>query len=119
VRITRFQRVKDKGERLYRIEYEQSLDPEGRQGPWKCLLLISPDEGYALREYSRSTGSGGQQVTYSGSLKYSPDIDGVPLIDSIDLRQHHGSTLVDRTVISISKFDTAAPKKGYFRADSM
>jgi hypothetical protein len=117
--ITLFKTTHKGGERLVNIHYEQPVDPQGRQGPWKCTLLIAPDEGFALREYSRTTGSGARQVTFRGRLKYSLSRGGVPLVESIDRRQWQGGALVERTLINVSQFDTEPPRKGYFRADSM
>jgi hypothetical protein len=119
VKITGFKTTHKDGERLVTIHYEQMTDHEGRPGPWNCSLLIAPDEGFALRSYSRTTGSGSRQVTFRGSLKYSVDRHGVPLVESIDRRQFQGNAQVERNVVSVSKFDTEPPRKSYFRADSM
>jgi hypothetical protein len=119
VKITGFKTTHKDGQRLVTINYEQQVDPEGRQGPWKCSLVIAPDEGFSLRAYSRTTGTGSRQITFRGSLKYSVDRNGIPLVESIDRRQFQGATQVERNVVSISKFDTEPPRKSYFRADSM
>ncbi len=83
--------------------------------------MISPDEGYALREYARTTGQGEQQLTFRGTLTYNVDRNGIPLVEQIDCRQEQGSrgALIQRDVVDVSKFDTEPPRESYFRADSM
>jgi hypothetical protein len=121
VRITSFKTGKRNGERMIQIQYQQQVDPDGRQGPWTCCLLISPDEGYALRDYSRTTGHGDETVTIRGSLNYGVDHHGIPLVERMEGRREQGrrGTLIERDSISISRFDTATPDMIYFGADGM
>ena len=121
VKVTSFKKGKKSGETMFQIKYEQQTDPNGRQGPWKCELLISPDEGYALREYSRTTGQGNDQSTFRGKLTYGLDHNGLPLMQSIQCRQEQGpgAKLVERDEINISWFNTETPPDKFFQADSM
>lgn len=117
VKITSFKRGTVNGERMIQIKYVQHVDPDGRQGPWNCKLLIAPHEGYALRQFSRTAGQGSGQVTTSGTLSYTLNADEVPLLQQFDRTERRGGVEVERQTYSISKFDTERPKSYLFSAD--
>ena len=120
VKITSFKRGQRDGEPMIQIKYDQQTGPDGRFGPWSCTLLISPAEGYALRVFERTKGTGASTITVSGSLSYSLDPHGVPLVDKIERREEQGParTLVDRSVLNVSKFNTTPPRDFRFTADA-
>jgi hypothetical protein len=117
-KVTSFKTGKLDGEPMIQITYEQQVDPNGRYGPWKCTLHISPDEGYALRSFSR-TSTGGQPTTVRGTLSYDVDINGIPLMRSLAQRTQQGGSVTERLSVSISNFDTARPDLNGFRADGI
>jgi hypothetical protein len=120
VKITSFKRGKRDGEPMVQIKFDAQNGPNGRYGPWKGTLLISPAEGYALRHYEYTTGSGSHAITVSGALTYGLNNKGIPLVQKIDRRQEQGTAhaLVERSVLDVSSFDTDPPRDFRFRADA-
>jgi hypothetical protein len=121
VRITAFKTGTQDGERMIQIKYIQQVAPDGSYGPWKCSLLIAPDEGYALRDYSWTTGRGSRQFTILGSLRYTLDLNGTPLLQQYVRKevQGAGGAVNQEQTIGISSFDTETPNRYYFRADGI
>ncbi|MEX2114106.1 MAG: hypothetical protein WD845_13025 [Pirellulales bacterium] len=119
VRITSFKKGKRDGEPMIQIKYIQQVDPDGQYGPWNGTLLISPTEGYALRSFTRTAGEFDRQVTYSGSLSYTLNVDGVPLLQQFERSEQRGSggVVVERQNMAISEFDTQPPRNYLFSAD--
>jgi hypothetical protein len=117
VKIASFKKGKRDGEPMIQIKYSQLVDPEGRQGPWNCSLLLAPLQGYALRSYTRTAGTAGRQVTFSGSLSYTLTPNNVPLLQQLDRIERHGSTVVERQSISVSRFSLEPPDGYIFSAD--
>jgi hypothetical protein len=121
VRITSFKTGKLNDQRMFQINYLQEVDPDGQQGPWTCSILISPEEGYAMRQYSRTTGRGDAAVTIRGSLSYGLDHNGIPLVERIERRREQGAraALIQRDNLNITSFNTQTPDMIYFGADGM
>jgi hypothetical protein len=119
VKIGSFKKGKRDGEPMIQIKYLQQVDPQGRRGPWNCTLLIAPLQGYALRSYTRTAGTGSQQVTHSGSLSYTLNVDNVPLLQQLERVEQRGpgGVVVERQDMSITTFDTEPPKSYLFSAD--
>ncbi len=119
VKIASFKRGKRDGEPMIQIKYTQQVDPDGRYGPWDGTLLISPAEGYALRSFTRTAGQGDRQVTYSGSLSYTLNVEGVPLLQQFERREQRGAggVVVERQNMAISEFNTQPPRSYLFSAD--
>lgn len=117
--ITSFKTGTLDGQRMVRIKYKQQVDPQGRRGPWTCTAYISPEEGYALRRFSRSTGQGSRQLTLSGSLSYTINPDGIPLLERLERSEKQGDNVVERQTMSVSKFDTTRPTDYWFTADGV
>lgn len=118
VRIKSFKRGKVDGQPMIKIDYEALLGPDGRQGPWTCSLRLSPNEGYALRQYTCTAGAGGQQITLSGSLSYTMSVHDEPLLAEMVRSERRGGQLVERHTINISDFKTQAPSSWQFSADA-
>jgi hypothetical protein len=119
VKITSFKRGSVDGERMIQIKYIQQVDPDGRRGPWNAELMIAPEEGYALRQFSRTAGRGEETVTTSGTLSYSLNADGVPLLRQFEQTEARGAaaTIVEQRTFGISEFSTEPPKSYLFSAD--
>lgn len=119
VRIVSYREVALEGRDVVKISYNDTLFEAGRKAEWKAWLILSPSEGWALRQYSRTTGEGDRQVTFQGSLEYGGvSEDGVPLLQRIDCWKQQGrsQTYFERDVISISRFVLGTPSQYYFRA---
>jgi len=119
VKLTSFKRGSVDGERMIQIRYIQQIDPDGRRGPWNAELLIAPDEGYALRKFSRTAGRGDGQITTSGELSYSLNVDKVPLLRQFEQTEARGAagTVAERRTFNITEFSTEPPSSNYFSAD--
>ena len=107
------------GDRVIQIKYKQQVDPEGRQGPWECMLYVAPEEGYSLRSFSRTAGKGTRQLTVSGSLSYTINPDGIPLLERLERREERGGSIVQKQAVSVSEFDTNRPTNYWFTADGI
>ena len=94
------------------------VSPDGRQGPWTCSLRLSPNEGFALRQFTCTSGHGGQAVTLSGSLTYTMSIHDEPLLAELVRSERRGGQLVERHTMSISEYKTQAPQSFQFSADA-
>ncbi len=118
-KLTSFKRGSVDGERMIQIKYIQQIDPDGRRGPWNAELLIAPEEGYALRKFSRTAGRGDGQITTSGTLSYSLTADKVPLLRQFEQTEARGraGTVVERRTFNISEFSTEPPSSNLFSAD--
>ncbi len=119
--LTAFKTGTQDGMPMIKIEYTQQVAPDGQYGPWDCSLLISPDEGYALREYTRTRTQGGSRLTIQGRLRYSVNLDGIPLLEHYTRKDVQGgrNSVTQQQTISISKFETTTPNKYFFRADGI
>jgi len=119
VKIVSYRQVTLEGRSVVKISYTETRSEAGQKGVWKAWLVLSPSDGWALREYSRTIGEGARQVTFQGSLDYEGVTDdGVPLVSRIDFWQQRGSSqeYVERDVINITRFVQGAPSPYYFRA---
>jgi hypothetical protein len=115
VKVTRLKRNE---EILYRIRYTEVAGREDRPETWQSWFLLSPAEGWAIREYSRATGQGDAQVTYRGSLEYELQADGMPLVVHIESSKEFGSPGVcqERTNVVVNTIKNGDPSIQYFTA---
>ena len=84
VRVAAVERVKRKGATYVRIRYE---DGDSQNKSW---FLLSPSEGWAVRQYWHSTGQGGLQKIQRGNLSYEGTHDGAALVKRIECWQEEG-----------------------------
>jgi hypothetical protein len=115
VKVTRLKR---NGEILYRIRYTEVAGREDRPETWQSWFLLAPAQGWAIREYSRSTGQGNAQVTFRGSLEYDSQADGMPSVARIEFSKESGSPPVcqERDVVVVSKITSGDPSIQFFTA---
>lgn len=120
VKITRTDKVERDGKVLIRISYTQTTGSDDEPGQASGWLLLSPNEGWGLREYSRTSGRGKNQLTASGRLTYSGLQDGVPLVDTIECFEQRGpkATLERRETVAVSNFQHGKVATYYFTADA-
>lgn len=111
-------KIKRKSETLVKVSYRETAGREDSAVNWNSWFVLSPSEGWAVREYSRTTGDGDNAVTYRGSLSYDGQQDGVPLVKRIESLEEHGAnrTCVAREVVLVSKFTAGDPDNQYFTA---
>jgi len=111
-------RVKRNGEVLYRIRYTEVAGREDRPETWQSWFLLAPAQGWAIREYSRSTGQGVAQVIFRGLLEYDLQADGMPLVTRIESSKDSGAPAVcqERAHVVVTKITSGDPSIQYFTA---
>jgi hypothetical protein len=114
VDITSVKAIKSKGEQLVEITYRHEAKFAGHSGRWNCRLVLSPRDGWGLRGFVRTLGSGSSQVTESASVSYSGHQGGVPLISAIESETTEGAKVIKREMISVGEVTFEAPDNDYF-----
>jgi hypothetical protein len=111
------EKIDYKGQKFVKISYGQHVP--GSHGESKSYVILSPSEGWAVREFSKSTGQGASEKRIRGKISYGESRDGVPMVEKIETWQYEGAqqTLVAHETIQISKFDANDPNMSYFGAD--
>ena len=96
---------------MYRLSFTEVAGREDRPKTWKSWFVLSPFEGWAIREYSRTVGEGEAQITYRGALTYDSLEDGVPLVSQIESIVEKGprQTRAERQVIQVTKIQPGDP----------
>ena len=112
VHLDRIKKITHKGQQFVRISFDQD---GGKDSPdlSKSYVLLSPSEGWAVREFSKSTGNGSDQKVLRGKITYGDAHDGVPVVEKIETWQYEGreQTCVLHEVVEISKFDGGDPAR--------
>lgn len=118
VRAVQVKKIKRDDELLVKVSYSETAAREDRPTDWKSWFLLSPAEGWAIREYERSTGEGERMMTYRGTLTYEGAQDGVPLVKQIVTTQEQGPAhkCVVRESVMVSKIVPGDPAGHYFTA---
>lgn len=111
VKITKIHR---EGETLVKITYRETSAADVRKSGPPAWFVLSPTEGWAVREYSRTVGEGTNAITYRGTLTYEGTKDTVPLVKGIESVQEQGGARVTRDVVQVSKIVSGNPKDEYF-----
>jgi hypothetical protein len=114
VKITAVKKIESLGEALVQIAYEENASHAGRSGTWKTRLVLSPSEGWALRGFTRTLGSGSSQVVQRAKISYSGAQDGIPLVQSIESETTDGGRPVKREAIDVSEVKLGDPDDYYF-----
>jgi hypothetical protein len=116
VQVAGVQKVLQRGESLIKLSYNEG----GGRGhaSHRSWFLLSPAEGWAVREYFRTSGDGESQVVQRGTLAYDGMQDGAPLVKRIETWREEGPkrkcTLHE--LIEVSSFSTEDPSNDYFTA---
>jgi hypothetical protein len=118
VRVDAVKKITHKGRQFVKISYEQPGGNGADQA--KSYVLLSPSEGWAMREFSQTTGYGSDQKLVRGKISYGDARDGVPMVQKIETWEYEGrdQTCVLHEVLEISTFDARDPAVRYFQADT-
>ena len=114
VKVTSAKTFESEGQQLVKIYYQEMASHAGRTGLWKSSLVLSPDEGWALRGFTRTLGQGSDAITQHANLTYSGSTDGVPHVQSIESQTVEGGTPIKREAIQVSKCNFGDPDSYYF-----
>jgi hypothetical protein len=117
VKVTRVQQVKAaSGEPVVQIDFEETARHQGRTGRWKSQLVLSPEQGWGLTAFSRTTGQGSEQVTYRVRVAYAGMTEGVPLVGQIETETLQGqqARTIRREGIEVTEFLLGDPDDYYF-----
>ncbi len=113
IRVVSSQRIHHDGEELVRVVFDEH---GGAAGASPSYFLLSPQEGWALREYYRVTGSGESQRLRRGRIAYEGMHEGAALVKRIECWDEQGPkrrcTLHE--VVTVSNFDPTEPRDYYF-----
>lgn len=106
------------GRPMVRVEFREVTGRSDNPKAWKSYFVFSPTEGWAIREYARSTGSGDAEITYRGKLTYSGTREGVPIVEQIQHLEDHGRKhkVVLRETVVVSVFSPVEPDEEFFTA---
>ncbi len=117
VKVDSVQKITIEGEPLVKVTYDESSG-QRNQPAHRSWYVLSPAEGWAVREYSRSTGTGDNVVLHRGILKYDGMHDGVPLLSHIECWQEQGAKRVClmRETVDISSFSPLPADDYWFTA---
>ncbi len=116
VRVLSTQRFERDGEDLVRVLFEESSGSRG--GAPRSYFILSPNEGWAVREYYRVTGHGEGQQVRRGRINYEGMHDGAALVKRIECWEEQGAkrkcTLHE--LVNVTRFDTTEPGDYFFTA---
>jgi hypothetical protein len=114
VKITSVKKIESLGEALVQITYEETATHAGRTGTWKTRLVLSPADGWALRGFTRTMGTGSNQITQRAKLSYSGVQDGVPLVQTIESETLEGGRPIKREAVDVTEVKLGDPDDYYF-----
>jgi hypothetical protein len=114
VKVTSAKVFPSEGQQLVRINYQETASHSGRTGLWNASLVLSPDEGWALRGFTRTLGQGSGATTQRAKLTYSGSTDGIPNVQSIESETVVDRTPTQREAIQVSKIKFGDPDSYYF-----
>lgn len=106
------------GQPLLKIAFREITGREDASTTWQSYVVLSPTEGWAIREYQRTSGSGDHEVTYRARLTYGGVRERVPIVDQIEYVEQRGKQkqVVLRESIRISQFLPGEPPEELWTA---
>lgn len=118
VKVTDVKRVKVGDRMLVTISYQELFKHQGHTGHWDSSLTLSPSQGWALLDFSRTSGNGSDKITHRASLAYIDGGAGVPLVQSIEAETLRGSSqkCVLRERVDVNDSDLGDPSDYYFNS---
>jgi hypothetical protein len=117
VRVDGVEKIQRDGETLVKVSYDESSGQKSQRAR-KSWFLLCPAEGWAVREYSRTTGDGDSEILHRGTLKYDGMHDGAPLVRRIEIWQEQGPRreCILHEIIEVSSFTPVDPSSYFFTA---
>jgi hypothetical protein len=119
ISIGEVKKLTHRGQQFVKIVYDRPLSGGENLDDRLSYVLLSPSEGWAVREYSRTTGRGAGMKISKGKISYSGRKDGVPFVEKIETWEYEGSqqACVLHEVVNISRFEPGDPNMIFFGAD--
>ncbi len=116
VKILSVKRIKRDQESFVKINFHETTGRQDRATQWSSWVLLSPDEGWAVREFSRTSGQGDSAVTHRGSVEYDGQQNGIPLASRITSIKEKGPshTCLERETVLLDNYTPGAPGPEYF-----
>lgn len=105
--------IRAQGEPLVQITYQEQARYAGQSGIWNSTLTLSPQDGWALRSFTRTL-SGSRPFTQRGQLEYASGPDGVPLVQSITVETSESSRIIRRESVAVGDVKFGDPGPGWF-----
>ncbi len=119
VKVDSPQKSEKQGKPLVKIRFDERGDVRDRLPGERAYVVLSPNEGWALREYLKIVGTGSNEVVYRGTVTYSGMRDGVPIVDRIETWEEKGRprVCVRHEIVHISRVTHGDPNWVDFTAD--
>lgn len=105
--------IRSQGEPLVQVTYQEEASHAGKSGLWNSTLTLSPQDGWALRSFSRIL-AGARPFSQRGQLEYASGPDGIPLVQAITVETTEGSRVIRRESISVGDVKFGDPGQGWF-----
>jgi hypothetical protein len=119
VNVGKLSKMLRDGQEMVKINFGEPDDVRDRLPGERAWIVLSPKEGWVVREYYKVVGRGAEAMTYHGAITYSGGHDGVPIIDRLENWQEKGPKrdCLLHEVVSISRFVHGDPSWVDFTAD--
>jgi hypothetical protein len=116
VKVLSVKKIKRDDESLVKVNFHETTGRQDRSTQWSSWVLLSPAEGWAVREFSRTSGQGDAAVTYRGSVEYEGQQNGIPLASRIVSIKEKGPShaCVERETVLLDRYTPGAPGPEYF-----
>jgi hypothetical protein len=105
--------IRSQGEPLVEVTYQEDARHTGQSGLWNSTLVLSPQDGWALRSFTRTL-AGSRPFTQRGQLEYASGPDGLPLVQSIIVETAEGTRILRREAVSVEEVKFGDPGPGWF-----
>jgi hypothetical protein len=113
VTVKNVQWIRTDGQAMVQVTYDERGQYAGQSGLWNSTIVLSPDDGWALRRFDRSL-AGGSKLVQRGELSYSGLEGGVPIVQLIRVETRQNGQIVRQESVTISQFDLGPPDGEYF-----
>ena len=114
VKVTKVKWIRRGGKAMVQVDYHESGRHVGHSGNWNSTLVLSPDDGWALRSFNRVLSGGSDRISQHGELQYSSGENGIPLVESIFVETSRGNHVARREGISVKSVDFTSPDPIFF-----
>lgn len=105
--------IRVKGTPLVQVTYQENAKHAGQSGVWNSTLTLSPQDGWALRSFTRTL-TGARPYTQSGQLEYGSGPDGIPTVQSIAVETTEGTRVMRRESVSVGDVEFGDPGREWF-----
>ncbi len=114
VKVKSVKWTRSQGQPMVQVDYQQDGEHAGFSGTWESMLILSPEDGWALRSFTRTLQGGSSRVSQRGELQYAGIEDGAPLLQSISVETSQGGRVVRREGITVDDTTFGAPNQYLF-----